>query len=197
MGGIGSGRAGFRRIAEHTKRIDIREWRRRGYLTGYRAFTWSWNIGGEPAGSIGVVTNTTAVILNYTILGDEPLSITERIALRNRPCHFGGMRQYLVCPRCGRAAELLYMASGRFRCRRCARVGYAIENLEKQWRADRRYRELETRLNDDGSKPQRMRWSTYDRICKKLDKYGAISEAGLARCLTRLMGGDLTGILKV
>lgn len=187
MGGMGSGRSGFRRIAEYTKRIDIREWRRRGYLKGSWGFTWSWNVGGEPTGSIGVATSADAVTLRYTILGDEPVPIGERIGLRTRPCRFGGRREYFTCPRCGRAAEVLYIAAGRFRCRKCACVGYAIENLEKRWRADRRYRQLETLLGSDGSKPRRMRWTTYRQICERLERYDARSMLGLETLLARLL----------
>src|SRR5690349_20890366 len=135
MGGMGSGRSGFRRIAEHTNRIDIREWRRRGYLRFSTSFTWRWHVDGEPAGSIGVTTAPPgAILLFYTLHTERPVPIQERITLTSSPCHFGGRREYFLCQRCSRRAEILYLASGYFRCRKCARVGYAIENLEKQWR---------------------------------------------------------------
>src|SRR5262245_54959922 len=50
MGGIGSGASGFRRIAEQSHRIDIGDFRRRGYLKGPSFFTWRWSVGGECSG---------------------------------------------------------------------------------------------------------------------------------------------------
>lgn len=192
MGGFGSGASRFRRIAEESKRIDIREFRRRGYLQRPSWFTWSWTCGGEPTGSISVQTEDAAITLRYQLISDEPQSIVERIGLDVRPCRFGGHREYFTCPRCGRYAELLYLARGRFICRRCARVGYAIENLERQWRADRRYRQLETRLNEDGSRPARMRWATYHRLCERLGVYDERSWVGIEK-LFRRFGWNVGG----
>lgn len=188
MGGSGSGAPRYRRIAEECRRIDIREWRRRGYLKGSHCFTWTWSVNGESSGSIGVATDPGIITLSYSVIRDEgPLPVNERVRLNIRPCRYGGLREYFACPRCARNAEVLYMAGGYFRCRKCARVGYAIENLEKQWRADRRYRQLETRLNEDGSRPARMRWATFRRICDQLEAYDAASLAGLERVMARLM----------
>jgi len=186
MGGWGSG-GGFRRIAEQCKRIDIRLWRKRGYLKGSWRFTWGWSMGAEPSGSIGVSAEPESITLRYNILGDEPESVTQQIERRAMRCTFGGWRHYFACPRCWRSVELLYLASGRFYCRKCAHVGYAIENLDKQWRAHRRYRQLETRLNEDGSKPARMRWETYNRIRDRLEAYDNRSMQGLAAALARLL----------
>ena len=185
MGGMGSGATGFRRISEHCQRIDIRQWRKRGYLVGTWHFIWRWNVGGEPAGSTGVIVGDHQVTLRYTVHRDTDESVVQHIDRRAVPCGFGGWRHYFACPRCSRSVELLYLASGRFHCRHCARVSYAIENLDKQWRADRRYRALETRLNEDGSKPPRMRWKTYNRICERLEAYGKASESGLWKLLAR------------
>ena len=188
MGGMGSGASRFRRLAEETKRIDIREWRRLGRLKGSWRFTWSWTCLGETSGSISVATEPGLATLAYTVGdGDERQEINERIQLRGRPCRFGGQREYFACPRCCRAAEVLYLARGRFLCRKCARVGYSIENLAKQWRADRRRRELEEQLNEDGSRPARMRWATYNLLCDRIEAYDAASWTGIERLLARLM----------
>jgi hypothetical protein len=188
MGGIGSGASRFRRIAEESKRIDIREFRKRGYLNAPSRFTWAWTCAGESSGSVRVSIDPGALNLAYMFrIDDEWHSIDERFPLLSRPCNFGGVRYYAACARCTRSVEVLYFASGRFRCRKCARVGYGIENLEKQWRADRRYRQLKALLDEDGSKPARMRWVTYHRICARLEAYGDASESGLARSLRRLL----------
>ena len=183
MGGSGSG-GGFRRIAEQCQRIDIRQWRRWGYLQGIHWFRLSWTRGNEPSGSVSVSVNLDSVRLDYRLV-DTDESVAQRIERRRVQCRFGGWRHYFACAHCWRSAEVLYLARGRFRCRKCARIGYAIENLDRQWRADRRYRQLETRLNEDGSKPRRMRWRTYDRLCERLALYGQISESGLVRLLAK------------
>ena len=98
MGGSGSGASRIRRIAEQTHRIDIREWRRRGYLKGSWRFAWSWNVGGEPSGSITVATETGAITLSYTITSEPRRDVTECIQLMRRPCRFGGCRHFFTCP---------------------------------------------------------------------------------------------------
>jgi hypothetical protein len=188
MGGSGSGAPRRRRIAEETWRIDVRRWRRLGYLKRPAAFSWQWSQGGEVTSSITVMTSQEAITLAYTVDPEgDARDVRERIVLDRIDCRFGGAREYFRCPRCWRRGEVLYWAAGRFICRKCARIGYAIENLEKQWRADRRYRQLESRLNEDGSKPSRMRWATFDRICAQLEAYDAASWAGIERVVARLI----------
>ena len=50
----GAGRPGYRAKAEQLQRVDIRVWHKRGYLTPSQYFSWAWNRGGEPTGSIAV-----------------------------------------------------------------------------------------------------------------------------------------------
>ena len=134
-----------------------------------------------------MATDPARITVSYTILSEPPERVAQPVERRAVPCRFGGFRHYFACPRCWRSVELLYMASGRFYCRRCARVGYSIENLDKRWRADRRYDRLFERLNEDGSKPPRMRWKTYNRLCERLDAYDAASMVGLERLLARFL----------
>jgi len=82
--------------------------------------------------------------------------------------------------------------------RLCLRLGSATESMSPLDRAWRRMRKIEARLEEDGSKPKRMRWATYERICEQLE---AVEERGdalmlpglerlLARCGTSIVSGD-------
>ena len=53
----GAGRPGYRLKTEHTLKVDIRLWRKMGYLIDGRSFAWQWSRGGEVAGEIGVAVS--------------------------------------------------------------------------------------------------------------------------------------------
>ena len=54
-------------ICELYKSIDVRRWHREGRLLAGRQFSWSWTSGGEPSGTINVLTEVDAVVLIYRV----------------------------------------------------------------------------------------------------------------------------------
>jgi hypothetical protein len=87
------------------------------------------------------------------------------------PCHFGGRRPWLVCPRCGLRALRLYptMRSGLL-CRRCAGLAYQVQQVPRYRRLQLAQERIARRLGGTGEpggglpeKPPRMHWATYDR----------------------------------
>lgn len=167
---FGAGRPAYKVKGEQLQRVDVRDWHRRGYLAGGSSFTWSWNRGGEPTGSIGVrVTPQSAVTLDYSLTYDgERRSISERVALIYKPCHFGGARPWFQCPRCARLVAQLYIRGGRFACRHCQRVAYSSQAEGDMARAWRKQRRLEAKLADDWQRPKGMRQKTYERLIDRL-----------------------------
>lgn len=167
---LGAGRPGYKVKGEQLHRVDVRVWARQGLLSRARAFSWSWNRGGEPTGNIGVnVIPQSAVRLIYTMTTDgEKRNIDDRVALIYKPCNFGGARPWFQCPRCTRQVAQLYMRSGRFACRHCQCVAYSSQSEDVMARTWREQRRIETRLGDDWQRPKGMRQRTYERLMDRL-----------------------------
>ena len=187
---LGAGRPGYKVKGEQLHRVDVRVWARQGLLSRARAFSWSWNRGGEPTGSIGVnVIPQSAVRLIYTMTTDgEKRNIDDRVALIYRPCNFGGARPWFQCPRCTRQVAQLYMRAGRFACRHCQRVAYSSQSEDVMARTWREQRRIETRLGDDWQRPKGMRQRTYERLLDELDDCQERKDLAFNDALARLLG---------
>lgn len=186
----GAGRPGYKVKAEHLCRVDVREWARRGYLRGACAFSWSWQRGGEPTGSIGVrVHGPDALTLEYTAtVGDVRRKVTERLALQSTPCAYGGARPWFECPCCARRVAMLYLRGGRFACRPCKRVAYSSQSEDALDRLWRRQFKLERRLAPDWKRPKGMRAKTHDRLLDELISCETKRENVFAELVLRLIG---------
>lgn len=184
----GAGRPGHRARAENLQRVDIRLWHRGGYLVEGRWFSWAWNRGGEPAGSVGVrVHDPHALKLEYMV-GEEGARRdgSQTIRLAHTACGFGGSRPWFRCPVCQRRAGVLFMRSGRFACRTCQRVSYASQSgdvIDALWR---RQAKIERRLGEHWRRPKGMRHRTYDRLFAALVDCEERREVALADALVRL-----------
>jgi hypothetical protein len=108
--------------------IDAREWNRRGLLRPDQAFSWSWDRGGEPCGSMFVRTEVDAVVLifRWRNAGDaEWKLVQQRVPIVWTMCHLGGRRPWFRCTAqsggryCGCRVAILYGAGEVFACRRC------------------------------------------------------------------------------
>ncbi len=191
----GAGRPAYKVKAEHLCRVDVREWARRGYLRGACAFSWSWQRGGEPAGSIGVrVHGSDALTLNYTAtVGDVRRDVAERLTIVNTPCAFGGARPWFKCPCCARRVAMLYLRGGRFACRQCKRVAYSSQSDDALDRLWRRQHKIENRLAPNWQRPKGMRQRTYARLWSGLMDCEARREEALAVFVALLTGMDALG----
>lgn len=190
----GAGRPGYRLKAEQLQRIDVRIWARGGLLSLERSFSWSWNRGGEPSGSISVqVKPQSAVNLVYTAtIQQRTQHINERVNLTYWPCRFGGQRPWFVCPRCAREVALLYMRAGRFACRHCQRVAYSSQSedaMDRTWREQRR---IEEKLGSDWQRPKGMRQRTYELLMDKLADCEMRREQAFCVAAARLLGERFT-----
>ena len=168
MGGFGSGRTGWRRIAEHMLRLDVRVLHRRDYLRPGLAFLWNWSWGDEPAGSIAIFTSADSIRLMYGTRDGE--QVDELVDLDRTACNYGGTRTWFRCPRCGRRVAVLF-GGKRFWCRHCHCVAYAVENEDKISRLLRRSNKLRERVQAKAGtaypvvfKPKGMHQKTFDRI---------------------------------
>lgn len=173
MGGSGSGRTGWRRIAEHMLRLDVRVLHQRDCLRPGLTFSWNWSWGDEPAGGIHIFTSTDSIRLSYSTKDGE--QVDEHVDLDRTACHYGGTRPWFLCPRCGRRVGVLF-AGRRFWCRHCHGIAYAVENEDKLSRVLRRSNKLRERVQARAGtaypvlfKPKGMHQRTFDRIRWKIE----------------------------
>ena len=174
----GAGRPGWRPKAEQSSRVDVRWMHRCGYLAGAGTITFS--IGGEPVGSISYSNDPDALILSYTLNGEPRRQYAPKL---RTACNYGGWRTWLGCPHCRRRCAVLYLAGGGFYCRLCTRVAYLSQSEDAAGRAMRRLHKIEARFGEDGEKPPRMHWRTYERLVEQANAADVAAMLPLARRL--------------
>ena len=195
MGGFGSGqyyRRSSRTSCEEVRRIDIRYLRKQGLLRPNRAGSLTWNVGGEPSGSINytMYENTMELIFKARGYWDEEWeSIEQTIWFDRTPCHFGGSRKWFRCPECDRRVGLLYGGEVLFLCRHCYRLPYASQGEDYIDRLSRKLDKISNKLQadeytiiDDLWKSKWMHWRTfYHLTMAEIDADERSTNAFLAR----------------
>jgi hypothetical protein len=169
----GAGRPGYRLKAESVQRIDVRDFARRGVLkAGW--FSWSWNRGGEPTGSIGVrVHDSYSLALEYRVhdyYADTWHQANQSVRVNYTACTYGGKRPWFACPVCSRRIAVLYLRSSRFACRHCQRVAYRSQSEDALGRMWRKQTKIEKRLGDNWQRPKGMRRRTYEGLLDMLNE---------------------------
>jgi len=198
MGGPGSGRWyrwDTKGTIEGCRRIDVRDWHRRGLLRG-RGFTWSWytDDGERVAWIQARVEPGRQVTLMYRVSksGEVWQDVTELIALAWTPCHYGGQRPWFICPGwgCGRRVAKLHLGGGYFLCRHCLDLVYERQREDQATRLISKAQKIRRRLGGSASlmepfpsKPRYMHRRTYDRLWWKTHE---VEEAGLQAILGQL-----------
>jgi hypothetical protein len=167
---------GGRVTCENCASIDVRQWQRLGRLHAGQKFSWSWTLGGEPAGSITVQSEQACVVLSYSFcrLGSSDWqSIQQRIPISFTACHFGGQRPWFICSgrHCGRRVAVLYAAGDLFACRHCYGLTYASQQQTPRHRGLEQARNIRIRLGGGGdllkpfpAKPKGMHRRTFLRL---------------------------------
>lgn len=175
MGGPGSGNRWRSTSAtcEGQKRIDMKYLKRRGWLKPGNRYSLSWSMDGEPIGNINYTAYQTHLLLDFKMRDydkEEWTPITQIVRFDHTHVHFGGQRQWLLCPRCQRRCRILYSGT-RFYCRRCYRLKYKSQGEDSTQRAITRAQATRKRLGgfegiDDPfpTKPKGMHWKTYDKL---------------------------------
>jgi hypothetical protein len=119
--------------------------------------------------------------------------------ITSRPRNFGGHQWYFVCPVMNRCCSVLWMPPGatHFRCRQGwgRAVAYASQFLDSDNRAHRGKAKIKARLIADLNpeewelppKPKWMRWSTYNRLEEKFDRYEDVGARGIGPLLAKLL----------
>jgi hypothetical protein len=189
---------GGRTICEACRSIDVRRWQRQGRLRAGRYFSYSWQYGGEPFGSISVRTEADAVVLMFRAKhwqDSEWKRVEQRVKITWTECH--GRRPWFVCPvstggrYCGRRVAVLYGAGELFACRHCYGLAYASQHETLGYRRIGKARKIRAQvggspnlLEEFPDKPKGMHWRTYERLHCAYDL--AAARVGLAQPVDRL-----------
>lgn len=178
MGGFGSGgwNATGRSTAESAKPLDVNNLNRRGCLTPGAMSHQYWSCRGEPSGDIRVEAFEGGITLIYRTRqpGGEWKDVREAVSIIWTPCHFGGQRPYLLCPRCGKRIAKLYGVA-RFLCRSCNNLAYQCQResgsdrtLRKDWKLRALLGGAPGMNNPIPDKPKGMHWRTYKSVIEEI-----------------------------
>lgn len=167
MGGFGSGpQTQGKPTTADCFPLDIRRFRREGFLNVGRIFGWQRQIDGHE--------------VDLVVIRVEP----QRLLIQNRPvticwtrCTYGGGRVWFRCPRCDRRTAIIYRGSSwDLGCRKCLRLAYESQRLSPRSRAMETARSIRRRLGgtadltaDFPPKPKGMHQTTYKRLKAKAE----------------------------
>ena len=182
MGGLGSGRRssyGGKPETNGARPLDLRAIVRKGLLVPGSQFSWQWRVRDQQSGSVSILVEKESLMLSYRRKRTGDL-IEQRVCTQSSPCHLGGRRYWLTCPRCGKRVAVLYAPGLYFACRQCGGLSYATQRKGAGDRASTKANKIRRRLgwplgilNDPGGKPKGMHWSTYLRLT---EEHAALSQ---------------------
>jgi hypothetical protein len=160
--------------------IDVRQWAREGRLQPGQVFSYGWEVGGRPAGTIRVRTLPGRVLLEYVVQRSSqapPIRMEQQVRLVWTQCHYGGERPWFLCTGhspdqyCRRRVAKLYGGEGLFTCRHCWGLAYRSQRQSPEVRALNKAKETRVRLGGTEDldspfppKPKGMHWRTYERL---------------------------------
>jgi hypothetical protein len=180
----GAGRPGYRLQAEHTLKIDLRVWHKRGLLWDGGTNSWSWSRGGERMGDIMFTVNADNIRLTYASGGQDA---SQTIRTTTTSCRYGGSRRWFACPGCGGRAVTLFMRTGRFACRACQKISYTSQSGSEFSRGCSNYHQLKALV--DAGKPKWQRWKTFHRLEDRFDRADERANMSLLQVIQRLQAG--------
>lgn len=176
---FGAGRPGWKRKAEQSLALDVRQIARKGLLRP-GAFSWHWSRNGERVGSVGACVggDTDRVTLSYqwTPYNSDPRNVECSLRVERTPCNYGGSRPWFLCPSCGRRCAVVYFGApgGRYACRHCVRVAYLSQCDDLMGRLWRKQRKVERKLAgaagewNGWQRPKGMHQRTFNRLVEML-----------------------------
>jgi len=193
MGGYGSGRRwSSKNTTSDYLRLDVRRLQQKGCLEPGSSFGWQWTRNEQPYANIQIRSQFDRIVLSYRHRrrSDDWQSEEYPVLLTQTPCHFGGVRQWFLCPArgCGRRVAVLY-GGEIFACRTCHQLAYESQREEPHNRALSRAQSLHVRLGGTGAvgdglppKPRGMHCTTYKNLAARfLRLEAAMDLAVLAR----------------
>lgn len=183
---------------EDYRTLNISALKRDNLLRPGLSLEWAWWRQGEKVASIGItIESRHSMRLRYQSRsrGGEPTQYDYAVAIGWTPCHLGGERPWLRCPRCDRRVAKLYGGT-LFACRHCMRLNYRSQQASKRDRALDRAWTLRRRLGCDFGpfdypadyiqRPKGMHRKTFTRRIEHLQRIEQRAIADFKSTLFRL-----------
>jgi hypothetical protein len=168
MGGSRSGRWGSSKpFAEALRRLDLAVYPTERVLNAAR-IGWAFEM---------------------KLAAGHGFDVAAEIRFTTTPLNFGGLRVWMICPRCNGRARVMFAGAAKIGCRRCLRVRYRSQCGDAKDRAHLAIAKIERRLITRRGrfyKPKGMLWRTFHRLCDRYDHHDAVLNAGLVRAVQRL-----------
>lgn len=120
-----------KRTIEDCLNIDSRTMARSNTFVDGVSGTWVWERDNKISSSMGYEYRHGALILSFIQNGDNHRL---HIGVTTTPCNYGNHRYWFICPGidCGNRAAKLYLADGQFKCRKCHKLNYLIQQCNKE-----------------------------------------------------------------
>jgi hypothetical protein len=174
MGGPGSGDWYRWDKKDHVRSrpyIDIRYLKQHGQLTPGALFNLDWEAkDGDGHASADCRCEADRLVVDYEIdsSGENREIFQSVIEFDFTPCHFGGKRTWLICPKCNKRVAVVYISQLGFSCRQCCDLTYLSRSLNRYDRLMLKAKLIHVRLGCNGDitgplppKPKGMHWETY------------------------------------
>jgi hypothetical protein len=116
-GGWGSGkRWSSKNTTSGYLRLDIRRLQQRHCLGLDKSFSWYWTLNDQPYADIQIRSQYDRIVLSYRhhIRSEDWQSKEYPVLLTQTPCHFGGVRQWFLCPARGWGDVLPFSMAARY-----------------------------------------------------------------------------------
>lgn len=207
MGNFNSGRSTSRRTTNDMRRLDVRKLQREGQLLAGNNLSWQWSYDhGTVIHSAQIQVFTHHITISHAGKRVQGKLAQERydIGIERTPCNLGGHRLWWRCPAigCDRRVAILYGGNGSiFACRHCYKLNYSSQRKTPADRQIHRLNQLRQRLgwqpgfiNGIGSKPARMRWTTYGGLLRQHNELEFAVLSGLSQRYGKLISGLQTQI---
>jgi hypothetical protein len=209
VGGYGSGSFPRHYLVEHSRTVSVAALVRAGYLREglRRVGGWQWQGNdARPAASIGLELDLVPPAFRYCLaytIGHKSEPVRQTGAMVTTPLHFGGVRWWFACPRCGRRCGKLYLppSATLFGCRRCYSLRYAVQRADRGDRLYRRARRLVQQMGGDienpistaavTRKPRGMHQRTFDRLYRAFRQTLAARDAWFVAAFQHRFGTNL------
>lgn len=114
-----------------------------------------------------LLNTANSLSFSYQYRGKE---YNYKIGITHTKCHYGGVRNWWLCPKCDRRVSVLYCA-GAFVCRHCIGANYESQLKQPLSRHYSRIAKIRLRLGWHGGvamgeygKPKGMHKTTFDRL---------------------------------
>ena len=93
------------------------------------------------------------------------------VLLETTPVKFGGVRRWMICPRCSTRRQVLYVKGADLACRCCLALRFESQHENRRTLLFRRLDKIRAKLGWQpgvlapvGGKPSGMHWRTYRRL---------------------------------